>query len=470
MIHKKYLRNILFILFWIFLIYLNYNCTTSDIRKDIDQGWENADKILSTIIIPKFADNIFIITDFGAKGDGITDCSEAIRKTIQECNEAGGGKILIPKGTYLTGPIHLLSNINLHFEDSAKIVFTTDKNSYLPNVFTRFEGMECMNYSPFIYAYEKENIAITGKGIIDGQGQTWWSWKGHWSGSIDSGWKTGDTCQRNDVRNLTKMVADGVPVDQRIFGEGHYLRPNFIQFYKCKNILIEEIQLINSPMWNIHPVLSENITVKNITIKTYGPNNDGLNPESSKNILIDNCLFDTGDDCIAIKSGRNEDGRRLNVSSENIIIRNCTMFEGHGGIVIGSEISGNVRNIYAENCVMNSPNLDRAIRIKSNSLRGGVVENVYVRNIKVDQVKEAVLKINLMYENDSGNNNPIVRNIFIEDLHSFKSKFPIWINATDKLIVENIYLLNCTFKGVEKDNYIENGTNVVMENVTIEKN
>jgi len=334
-------------------------------------------------------------------------------------------------------------------------------------VFTRFEGMECMNYSSFIYAYKQDNIALTGKGVLDGQGESWWTWKGRWSGSVETDWKQGTPYQNNDNEELTQMMINNVPVEERIFGEGHYLRPNFIQFYGCRNILVDGLTLKNSPMWNIHPVLSENIIIRNVVVRTLGPNNDGCNPESSKNILIEDCLFDTGDDCIAIKSGRNEDGRRINVPSENIIIRNCKMYEGHGGVVIGSEISGNVKKIFVENCIMNSKNLERAIRIKSNSLRGGIVEDIFLRNIKVVQVSEATFKINLFYSKGRGEFYPVIRNIYIEELHSYKSKFPIWINANEEATVENIYLINCTFEEAEKESYIKNARNLVMENVTV---
>jgi polygalacturonase len=452
----------------ILFIYLGLlSCVNSAVRDEIKQGWRAADKILEDLKSPVFPDKDFIITDFGAVGDSITDCTGAFKAAILKCHDEGGGRVIVPPGTYLTGAIHLLSNVNLHLEEGATILFSTDKNKYLPVVFTRFEGMECMNYSPFIYAYKQENIALTGKGALDGQGESWWSWKGRWSGSVATDWKQGTPQQSSDNEVLAQMAVNNVPVEERIFGEGHYLRPNFIQFYGCRNILVDGLTLKNSPMWNIHPVLSENIIIRNVVVRTLGPNNDGCNPESSKNILIEDCLFDTGDDCIAIKSGRNEDGRRINVPSENIIIRNCTMYEGHGGVVIGSEISGNVKKIFVENCIMNSKNLERAIRIKSNSLRGGIVEDIYLRNIKVVQVSEATFKINLFYSKGRGEFYPVIRNIYIEELHSYKSKFPIWINANEEATVENIYLINCKFEEAEKESYIKNARNLVMENVTI---
>ena len=264
------------------------------------------------------------------------------------------------------------------------------------------------------------------------------------------------------------MAEDGIPPEKRIFGDGHFLRPNFFQPYKCKNVLIEGVTFKDSPMWFINPVLCENITVKNVTVEGLGPNNDGCNPESSKNVLIKNCYFNTGDDCIAIKSGRNNDGRRINIPSENIVIQNCTMKEGHGGVVIGSEISGGVNNVFAENCSMSSPNLDRAIRIKTNAVRGGVIENLFVRNITVGQVKEAVIKIDFYYEEgENGKFLPVVKNLDFSNITSEKSEFAIWIKAFENSPVENIRLDNCIFKNVEKDNLIENVKLIEMKSVVI---
>ena len=428
-------------------------------------NWSYAEVILKRINVPVFADKTYNILDFGAIGDGITDCSEAIINAINSCNENGGGTVLVPEGIFLTGKIHLQSNVNFHISKGATLKFSTDKSKYLPIVHTRFEGMECMNYSPFIYAYEKENIAVTGEGVIDGQGQAWWNWKGPWEGLIEIGWKEGMPNQLDDVALLHKMVEDYVPVEKRIFGEAHLLRPNFIQPYKCKNILIEGITIINSPMWIIHPVLSENITIKNVKIESLGPNNDGCDPESCKNILIKACYFNNGDDCIAIKSGRNNDGRKHNIPCEDIVVQDCIMKEGHGGIVIGSEISGGVKNIFAENCYMDSPHLERALRIKSNSLRGGKVENIFFRNSEVKQVKEAVIKVNMFYESFRSDYIPSVSNIVVENIISEKSKYAVWIKAYKSEPVRDIQLVNCEFHNAKSGLFIENASNMVMKNV-----
>src|SRR5699024_8437327 len=262
-------------------------------------------KIKAQIQPPTFPDRSFPITDFGAEAGGEVKSTEAFARAIQKAHDSGGGKVVVPKGTFLTGAIHLKSNVNLHLEKGATILFSRDPQDYLPVVFTRWEGMELMNYSPFIYAYDQQNIAVTGKGTLDGNASTeyWWPWKGN----KEDGWEEGMPNQDADRDSLHHLNAEKVPPRERVFGEGHYLRPNFVQFYKSKNILISGVTLVRSPMWNIHPVLSENVTIKDVRIETLGPNNDGVNPESSKNVLITDSYFDTGDDCIAIKSGRNQD-------------------------------------------------------------------------------------------------------------------------------------------------------------------
>lgn len=439
------------------------SCSTAKKR---NAGWEKASEILSKINPPMFPDTTFVITNFGAVGDGNVDCSEAIKQAIESCSQAGGGRVYVPEGTFLTGPIHLKSNVNLHLEDGAVLLFSTDISKYLPVVFTRFEGVECLNYSPFIYAFEQENIAITGKGLLDGQASNtaWWNW----TGSDQFGWQEGMPSHRPDIDALNQMAENGVPVSERIFGEGHYLRPNFIQPYRCKNILISGITLKRSPMWEIHPVLCENVTIQNVVVMSHGPNNDGCNPESSKNVLIKNCFFDTGDDCIAIKSGRNADGRRVNEATENVIIQSCTMRDGHGGVVIGSEMSGSVKNVYAENCTMDSPNLDRALRIKTNSQRGGEVENIFMRHITVGAVSDAIIRVNFNYgEGDAGQFTPKVSNIFISNMTSNKSQYALRLEGYDRSPISNIFLDNCNFSGVRDSNLLMHVDNLQMDNVYI---
>ena len=415
-----------------------------------EQGWQMMPEILKRIKQPVFPAKEYMITNYGAVGDGNKDCTQAFKKAIDACSRAGGGKVVVPKGTYLTGAIHLKSNVNLYLAKDAVINFSTKPEDYLPVVYTRFEGTECMNYSPLIYAYEQENIAITGEGTLNGNADNtnWWAWKG---------------TQKNDVTTLVDQAEKQVPVSQRIYGQGHMLRSNMIQPYKCKNILIEGVTIKNGPMWHINPVLSSNITVRNVTVVGNGPNNDGCDPESCKDVLIEKCYFNTGDDCIAIKSGRNADGRRVNVASENIIVRGCTMKDGHGGVVLGSEISGSARNVFVEDCLMSSPNLDIALRFKTNSVRGGVVENIFMRNVTIPQVREAALKIDFYYqEGDTGSYTPIVQNIFLTNVHSQKSMYPWYMKGYSRSPIKNVILKDCVFENTQKEGVAEAVENFVI--------
>jgi polygalacturonase len=429
--------------------------------------WDNVDAILEQINPPTFPDRDFVVTEYGAVGDGQKDNTEAFRKAIEACNQAGGGRVVVPEGNFLSGPIHLLSNVNLHVVKGSTISFSTNPKDYLPLVYTRWEGVELMNYSSLIYAFEQENIAVTGEGTLDGQADetNWWPWKG----KKEYGWKEGTPNQNDKDKRaaLFEMAERGVPVEERIFGEGFYLRPQFVQPYRCNNVLIEGVTIINSPMWILNPVLCNNVTIQGVTVESQGPNSDGCDPESSKNVLIKDCYFNTGDDCIAIKSGRNADGRRINVPSENIVIQGCTMADGHGGVVIGSEITGGARNIYAEDCKMNSPHLDRALRIKTSSMRGGIVENVYLRNIEVGQVAEQVVRVNMFYE-DSGAYVPTVRNIEVKDMTVENGgKVGVLLEGYEQSPVENVRLINVSIENVEVPYKFSNVKDIQFEDVEI---
>jgi polygalacturonase len=326
--------------------------------------------------------------------------------------------------------------------------------------------MELMNYSPFIYAFEQKNIAITGPGVLDGQSnnQAWWPWNGR----TQYGWKEGEPNQRKDRAALAEMSERGIPVAERLFGEGHFLRPQFIQPYRCQNVLIEGVTIRNSPMWEIHPVLSTNVTVRGVKISSHGPNNDGCDPESCTDVLIKDCYFDTGDDCIAIKSGRNADGRRLNAPSQNIVIQDCQMKDGHGGITIGSEISGGVRNVFAENCRLDSANLDHALRVKNNAMRGGLLENLYFRNINVGQVAHAAITIDFNYEEgEKGKFTPVVRNFVVNNLQSGKSKHALDVQGFKNAPIYDLRLEDCSFSNVAEPSIVKNVENVVLQNVRI---
>jgi len=429
--------------------------------------WETVmPSILERIKPPRFPKRSFYLNRFGAKGDGRTDCTAAFRRAIDQCARAGGGRVVVPEGAYLTGAIHLKSNVNLEIADGATIKFSQNPKDYVPVVFSRWEGVELFNYSPFIYAFGQQNIAITGKGRLDGQSDNehWWPWNGRPA----YGWKEGMNQQRPDRNALFTMAEKGVAVSERVFGEGHYLRPQFIQPYRCQNVLIDGVTIQNSPMWEIHPVLCRNVIVQNVTIKSHGPNNDGCDPESCTDVLIKNCDFDTGDDCIAIKSGRNADGRRLKAPTENIIVQECRMKDGHGGITVGSEISGGVRNLFAENCRLDSQNLDHALRVKNNAMRGGLLESLHFRNIEVGQVAHAVITIDFNYEEGAkGSFTPVVRDYTVEGLRSSRSKYALDVQGLATAPVMNLRLTNCTFDNVADGNIVKNVRDATFDNVKI---
>lgn len=433
--------------------------------------WKLMQQIVDNLNEPNFQDKSFNIIDYGAVSDGITDNSVVFKLAIDKCHEVGGGKVIVPSGKYFTGPIQLKSNINLHLEEGAEILFSTNPSDYYPLVHTSYEGIELMNYSPLIYAYKANNIAVTGKGVLNGQASSanWWPW----SMGVDYGWEDGMPSQRDSLNlpRLMKLGAKGTSIDERIFGENHYLRPTFLEPFNCSNVLIEGVKIINAPFWVIHPIKSTNVIVDGVTIESHGPNNDGCNPEYSKNVLIKNCTFNTGDDCIAIKAGRDEEGRRIAIQSKNIVVQNCRMIDGHGGVVIGSEMSAGVSNVFIENCTMDSPNLDRAIRIKTNSRRGGTVDGVYARNIEVGQVKEAVLKINMfygIYSNQTGNFIPEVRNILLENVNvKDGGEFGILAKAYMESPIQNVTLKNVVIEKVKKRFSIENVENIKLINTKI---
>ena len=423
-------------------------------------GWQSLPDILARIQAPQFPARDFAITAYGAR-TGV-DATAAIKAAIEACSAAGGGRVVIPAGEWLTGAIALKSNVNLHVSQGATLRFSTNPKDY-PLVLTRFEGVECLNYSPLIYAYQQRNIAITGPGTLDGQAapQNWW------------GWKNGTTSDATTLQAAPRLALidfgeRNVPVAQRVMGEGHYLRPSFVEPYACENVLIEGVTILRSPMWELHPVLSRNVTIRGVKIDSHGPNNDGCDPESCTDVLIEGCTFDTGDDCIAIKSGRNGDGRRVNVATENVIIRQCVMKDGHGGVVLGSECTGGIRNVFVEDCTMDSPNLDRALRLKDNATRGGVLENVFMRNVTIGRVSEAVLTIDLLYEEGAkGGFPPTVRNVQLDQIRSSASPRVLYIRGFEGAVIDNIRVSNSTFEGVTETELLSHAGSIAYQNVTI---
>lgn len=350
-----------------------------------------------------------------------------IQAAVDAC-AAGGGVVVVPKGRWESGPIHLYSNIHLQLEDGAVISFSSRPEDYLPVVFTRWEGMECYNYSPLIYARDCENISITGGGTLLGNGEAWWHWK---------------KLQQEAADRLCYAQSDGIPVEQRVFGTVEAaLRPSFIQTICCKNVLFQGFTIKDGPQWTIHPVYCEDVTVRNVTVSTHGPNTDGLNPDSCKGVLIERCTFDTGDDCIAVNSGMNEDGWRVNRPCENIEIRDCVMSGGHGAVVIGSAVSGGVRNVYAHHCRIRGTM--QGIRIKSMRGRGGYVEDVTFSHMEMENVTDQAIQINMFYEFSTVTPRTEVpsrcRNISIRDIRGSSAGTGIQIRGLPEYRLKDITL------------------------------
>ncbi len=348
------------------------------------------------------------VSSTGAVADGTTLCTEAIRKAIEQCAATGGGTVLFPKGVYFTGAVALKSNITLQLDEGATLKFSTEPKDY-PLVRTRWEGVEIQNYSPLIFAAGCENVAIRGKGTIDGQGKAWWDWANKRQSAYGK------------LYNGTTTKSGAQP-DDRVFGEKNAgLRPSLVEFYDCKHVLVEGVTLRESPCWTIHPVYSEDVTIRGVTIVGTGPNTDGIDPDSCQQVLIEKCTLDTGDDCVAIKSGRDHDGRRVGKICENVVVRNCLMKGGYAGVAIGSETAGGVRHVLVEDCVFDGTRT--GVRMKTTRGRGGVVEDIVYRYITMRNISEMAISINMKYgHNDDESvakkdeSTPVFRDILLERL------------------------------------------------------
>lgn len=424
--------------------------------------WDQVPVILGRIKPPVFPAKDFAVTAYGGKADGSTDNTAAFRKAIAAANAAGGGRVVVSGGTFATGGIQLLSNVNLFVDKGATIKFSTDPKKYLPVVPTRWQGIECLNYQGFVYANGQTNIALTGTGTLDGQGASWKPWGG---GGAD--WTL-----------LQKWGADGVPVEQRKLGDGHKLRPNLIELVDCANILIEGLTILRPPMWTVHPVKSRNITVRNININSRngGGNNDGVDPECCSDVHIHDNRLETGDDCIAIKSGRDTDGRRVGIPSENIVIENNTfVFSNRGAICVGSEASGGARNVFARDNKVNPANtadqLWYVLFVKTGKYRGGVIDGVHLRDITANKLTKSPIFVTLNYSNSGPGAvvYPTVRNITLDNVVVNGSKeYAVEIDGLAASHVQQVQVVNSKFTAIGKAaNKIANADGVTFTNTTI---
>ena len=388
----------------------------------------------------------------GAKANGKALNTKLINSTIDRLNRGGGGTLFFPAGTYLTGSIHLKSNITLELEAGATLLFSDNFDDYLPFVEVRHEGVMMKSFQPLIYAVDAENITIKGEGTLDGQGKKWWM--EFFRVMID--------LKDNGMRDINK---DYVSTLQRRF-----FRPPFIQPVRCKKVKIEGVKIVNSPFWTVNPEFCDNVTIKGITINNVpSPNTDGINPESCRNVHISDCHISVGDDCITIKSGRDAQARRLGVPCENITITNCTMLAGHGGVVIGSEMSGSVRKVTISNCVFDGT--DRGIRIKSTRGRGGVVEDIRVSNIVMSNIKQEAVVLNLKYSQmpaeAKSERTPIFRNVHISGMTVTDVKTPIKIVGLEEAPIFDIVLRDIHIQGARQKCIFEDCERITMDNVII---
>lgn len=465
---KKFICGRNFFVVIIFLSILKINLSAQDTSSVLSKAPVQIEPVNAPFEMPQmrrplFPDKNFNIKDFGAIEGGIEKNSEAIKKTIETAVKAGGGNIIISKGKWLTGAIYLDNNINLHLEKDAELIFSQDPKDYLPVVFSRHEDTECYKFSSFVYANGKNNIAITGEGTLNGQGKPWWDYREQ---------------QRNAYKMLREMVQNNVPVEQRIFDgtKNDMLRPAFFQPMNCKNVFVEGVTFLYGAFWTITPTYCENVIVRKVKIVTEGeyghtPNGDGVDPSSCKNVLIEYCDMSTGDDCIAIKSGRDEDGQRVGIPTENLVARHNFFRSGHGGIVIGSETSGGIKNIYGYDCYCNGT--DRALRIKTGRGRGAVVENLWFKNITASKIVNEAIHLNMLYTTKRlpvetfSKRTPVFRNFHFENITcEYAGKNGIELLGLPESMIDNITFKNIKIKSAGGIN-IQDSQNLKFENVSV---
>ncbi|NDV81993.1 glycoside hydrolase family 28 protein [Bacteroides sp. 51] len=403
----------------------------------------------------------FPITAYGAIEGGERNNTKAIADAIEACNKAGGGRVVVPAGTWLTGPIHFKSNINLHLEENAVLRFTDNPNDYLPAVMTSWEGMECYNYSPLLYAFECENVAITGKGMLNPKMDLWKIWFKRPAPHMEA------------LKQLYTMASTDVPVEERQMAVGeNNMRPHLIHFNRCKNVYLDEFKIRESPFWTIHLYMCDGGVVRNLDVKAHGHNNDGVDLEMSRNFLIEDCTFDQGDDAVVIKAGRNRDAWRLDTPCENIVIRNCTILEGHTLLGIGSEISGGIRNIYMTNCY--APNsVHRLFFVKTNHRRGGFIENIHMENVECGSTRRVLeIDTDVLYQWKDlvptyEERITRIEGIYMNNVTCKTAKAIYELKGDAKLPVKNVEIKNVHVDEVaEFIESVSNVENVVEENVT----
>lgn len=455
--------------------------------------------ILPKVKLPVFREDTQNIVTFGAVSDGVTLNTISINKTIDEVSRKGGGVVLIPSGLWLSGPIELKNNVNLHLQRNAMLLFTGDFNQY-KLVETNWEGLAAYRNQSPISGTNLVNVAITGHGIIDGNGDAWRMVKkeklseSNWKKLVASGgvvsvdgkiWYPSEKSLAGSKVTRAGVIAEGRSMEEHERVKD-FLRPNLLVLTRCKKVLLEGITFQNSPAWNLHPLMSEDITVRNIRVNNpwYAQNGDGIDVESCKNVLIENSVFDVGDDGLCMKSGRDEEGRKRAIPTENVIIRNCTVYAAHGGFVIGSEMSGGARNIYVSDCTF--VGTDIGLRFKTTRGRGGIVKNIFIKNINMkDIVGEAILfdmyyaaqdPIALVGEKRAApkvvitpvsEKTPQFKDFYIDNVACNGADKAIFVRGLPEMSIKNINLSNITIKANQGID-LQEGENITLKNIFLD--
>ena len=519
--HKKKSKIKVVLLFVLTLCFLlTANCVSNETKA---LGLGNLPFELPEIKEPQFPNRTFCITEFGAVGDGHTMNTKAFADAIQACAQAGGGRVTVPAGLWLTGAIELKSNLNLHLEHGAIIMFSDNYEDY-PLIESTWEDLPRVQCMSPLYGENLESIAITGSGIIDGAGEAWRPVKkfkmtdSHWKQLIASGgvlnragniwWPTKEALNGPQILSSLRR-RDNVTLEDYAVVRS-FLRPVMVSLIQCKNILLDGPTFQNSPAWNIHPLLCENIIIRNVIVRNpwYSQNGDGLDLESCRNAIVTNCRFDVGDDAICLKSGRNEYGRRRGKPSENIVITDCTVYHGHGGVTIGSEMSGGVRNIYVRNCEFLGT--DVGLRFKSTRGRGGIVENIFIEDVRMSNIPTEAIRFNMFYggkapipEDGDAEENPLAqrevvpvseetpqfRKIYIKNVICVGASRAVLLQGLPEMPIREIEFQNMTISAktgmfcVDADNikltnvkilpeklpqfYLYNGRNITMQDISL---
>lgn len=424
-------------------------------------SWKNLPKITQ----PVFRKDTLNITAYGAKPDGYTLNTKAINAAIQACSQKGGGVVLVPAGLWLTGPVELKSNVNLHLKKAATLLFTTDKSQYAL-VEGTYEGKRAARNQSPVSGINLENVAVTGQGIVDGNGDVWRAvnknqlTESQWKEKIESGgvlkddgktWYPSEQFKRASVGNRSMLLTDG-KTPQDFADMKDMLRPNLVVFTNCRNVLLEGVTFQNSAAWCLHPLMCRNLTIRNVTTKNpeYAHNGDGMDIESCKNFLIEGCTLDVGDDAICIKSGKDEEGRKRGMPTENGVIRNNTVYNGHGGFVVGSEMSGGARNIFVYNCTFIGT--DKGLRFKSVRGRGGVVEHIYAKDIFMKDIAQEAIFFDMYYfvkfatdgERDMrpvvNEGTPVFRDMHFENIVCHGATKGVFVRGLPEMPVKNIVM------------------------------